>query len=85
MQLANSSIMRLALLYLDILYFYIMITMGSCFVTFEATSREEILHFICFGMARESTTAKGVHEILYVAGTLSFDLVYKYTEKPPLL
>ena len=27
-------------------------------------------------MARESTTAKGVHEVLYVAGTSSFDLLY---------
>ena len=53
--------------------------MGSRFVTSGATSSQEILHsllVICFQMARESTIAKGVHEILYVAGTSSFDLLY---------
>ena len=59
--------------------------MGSRFVMSEATSSQEILHslhVICFEIARESTTAKRVHEVLYVAGTLSFDLVYNCIEKP---
>ena len=43
--------------------------MGSRFVTSDAG--DSSFFVICFEMVRESTTAKGVHEILYVAGTSS--------------
>ena len=57
--------------------------MGSRFVTSGATSSQEILHSLlsASNWQRESTTAKGVHEVLYVAETSSFDLLYNCTKK----
>ena len=54
--------------------------MGSRFLMSGATSNQEILHSLLFA-SKWHYTAKGVHEVLYVAVTLSFDLFYNCTKK----